>query len=90
MAMPAPAIKYASGAQCPTRPETTDGRPKIPLPMIVLIISAVRLHRPIVRTRPGDPARAASGVFVFFTPRESALRRSSVAPRKKIAPAYHK
>ena len=37
------------GAIRPTRPETTDGKPKIPLPMMELITSAVRLQRPIVR-----------------------------------------
>jgi hypothetical protein len=31
--------------------ETTEGRPKMPLPMIELIISAVRLARPMLRTR---------------------------------------
>jgi hypothetical protein len=42
-------MRYAVGAIRPTRPETTDGNPKIPLPMIELITSAVRLQRPIVR-----------------------------------------
>src|SRR5215471_10930991 len=37
----------------------SSGRPKIPLPMIVLMASAVRLQRLIARTRPGDPSAVA-------------------------------
>jgi hypothetical protein len=44
-------MRYAAGAKRPNCPATTDGNPKIPLPMIELIIKAVRLHRPIVRTK---------------------------------------
>src|ERR1700732_5514471 len=35
----------------PKRPETTEGRPKMPLPMMELITSAVKLQRPMVRIR---------------------------------------
>jgi hypothetical protein len=31
---------------------TSEGNPKIPLPMIELMTSAARLHRPMARTRP--------------------------------------
>ena len=85
IAMPAPAIRYASGAQCPTRPETTDGKPensaaddrvdhqRREAPATDGAHQAGRLR---ARLRP-------LRVFVFFTSRESALRCSCVAPSKK-------
>src|SRR4029077_8703558 len=48
----APANKTAQGLARPMSRETSAGKPKIPLPIIELITSAARLHRPIARTSP--------------------------------------
>src|SRR5882757_9973962 len=47
-----PANKTAQGLARPMSLATSAGKPKIPLPMIELITSAARLHRPIARTSP--------------------------------------
>src|ERR1700690_3088517 len=48
----APANKTAQGLARPMSRATSAGKPKIPLPMIELMTSAARLHRPIARTSP--------------------------------------
>ena len=54
MMMPAaaPANKTAQGLARPMSRATSEGNPKIPLPMIELMTSAARLHRPMARTSP--------------------------------------
>src|SRR5712691_7420892 len=47
-----PANRTAQGLARPMSLATSAGKPKIPLPMIELITSAARLHRPIARTSP--------------------------------------
>ena len=48
----APASKTAQGLARPISRATSEGNPKIPLPMIELMTSAARLHRPMARTSP--------------------------------------
>ena len=48
----APASKTAQGLARPMSRATSEGNPKIPLPMMELITSAARLHRPMARTSP--------------------------------------
>jgi hypothetical protein len=54
MMMPAaaPANKTAQGLDRPMSLATSEGKPKIPPPMIELMTSAARLHRPMARTSP--------------------------------------
>src|SRR5882762_8109393 len=52
-AMQAPAKSTASGLARPISPAKVDGKPKTPLPMTELMVSAVRLQRPMARTSCG-------------------------------------
>src|SRR5215469_8547815 len=48
--IPAPAMSAASGLARPRNPATGAGKPKIPLPIILLTTSATMLQRPMART----------------------------------------
>src|SRR5215472_3091819 len=48
--IPAPASNTASGLARPRKPATGDGRPKMPLPTMLLTASATMLQRPMART----------------------------------------
>jgi len=48
----APASNTAQGLARPISRATSEGKPKIPLPMIELMTRAARLHRPMARTSP--------------------------------------
>src|SRR5215475_1359905 len=48
-----PASSTARGLALPSSPATTDGRPKTPLPRMLLIASATMLQRPSARTSCG-------------------------------------
>src|SRR5437763_5464155 len=61
--MPAPAISTAAGLACPTSPATTEGKPKMPLPRMLLTASATMLQRPIARTSCGCEVRGGSCVI---------------------------
>jgi hypothetical protein len=65
-AIPAPAKRTARGLIFPTRFATTDGKPKIPLPMMELTVSATRLQRPMARTSPDVPVGAVSVTAVLY------------------------
>src|ERR1700720_4904293 len=52
-AMQAPAKSTASGLARPISPARVDAKPKTPLPMTELMVSAVRLQRPMTRTSCG-------------------------------------
>src|ERR1051325_7406999 len=58
-----PASKTANGLRMPKRRAAGAGRPKMPLPIIELMTRAVRLQRPITRTRP-LPLLEVTGEFV--------------------------
>src|SRR5712692_394509 len=49
----AAANSQANGLAFPSKREMTEGSPKTPLPMMQLTISAVRLQRPMERSRVG-------------------------------------
>ncbi len=57
----APASSTAQGLREPSLPAMTEGRPKIPLPIIELTTSAARLQRPMARTSPEEPGEESSG-----------------------------
>jgi hypothetical protein len=65
-AIPAPAKRTARGLIFPMRFATTDGKPKIPLPMMELTVSATRLQRPMARTSPDVPVGAVSIIAVLY------------------------
>jgi hypothetical protein len=49
----APAINTAHGLEAPISFATSEGNPKMPLPIMELITSAARLHRPMARIKRG-------------------------------------
>ena len=53
-ALPAAPITQAHGLADPRDRAITEGRPKIPLPMMALMTRAVTVQRPITRTSVGD------------------------------------
>src|SRR5690242_10744437 len=62
----------------PTSAWTFDGRPKMPAPMMPLIITATIGQRPMPRIRPGSPRSGAAGACErgAATPRSSAAAGS--------------
>src|SRR5690242_15134815 len=62
IAMAPPAASTSQGLRRPAWAATTEGRPKTPLPMIELTMSAARVQRPMARTRSGRLSRM--GEFV--------------------------
>src|SRR5579864_5280760 len=48
--IPAPASSTATGLARPTNPATGAGKPKMPLPIMLLTASATMLQRPMART----------------------------------------
>src|SRR5579863_334163 len=64
--IPAPAKRIAHGLAFPTRPATTEGRPKMPLPMTEFTVSATRLQRPMARMSPDVPAGVVSVTAALY------------------------
>jgi hypothetical protein len=52
-AVPTAAKTQAQGLALPSSPEIVEGKPKIPLPMMQLTMSAARLQRPMARRSVG-------------------------------------
>ena len=51
--MPAPAISTAHTLHSPTSAATAEGKPKMPVPRMLLTASATMLQRPMARTSCG-------------------------------------
>src|SRR6266480_8036686 len=54
---------HANGLALPKLPEICEGNPKIPLPIMQLIVSAATLQRPIARISVGWRASGIGGLY---------------------------
>src|SRR5437764_298146 len=59
----AAAMSHANTLAGPRKPEITEGNPKMPLPMMQLMVSAARLQRPMARTSVDWPGWGTAGLY---------------------------
>src|SRR5262249_16733238 len=85
-AIPRAAIRNAIGLCLPVRDATLEGSPKMPLPTMMLTISAARLQRPIARTAFVVPDRDTEFLYVTRYSRRTA---SCAAAPITTMPYYH-
>src|ERR1700747_3219080 len=74
-AIASPASSTATGLHRPTSPATTDGKPKMPLPIMQFTTSATMLQRPMARTSCGGVlCESPCGIVLLYHKREHRVR----------------